>query len=263
MPKESKYFQSKLRPSLAQQKKLDELLSGPVFLQRLIAISKFSIKTADDASNFLDNNWCRLSPYMFEGTNRRSPKQLEKLILDIALSKSRGFALDFTSQCMLTPRDEVIFPIPGLGEIELAYPAELRIARTNMRHQGCFTLLTIGASYEIGITFLPITSIPINKSTTIQPRNNRIRESRQSGITNRKTNNVDESIVQATKYFSKIKPQVTARMSASDFLATFNNRVIALLNAQLKISKNFTTTRFGDLEGRAVSGGLPSLPRRH
>lgn len=259
---QSEYFQALLHPSPAQRLKLDELLAGPIFLQRLFALSTAPIETLRDASKFLDDNWRRLSPYMFEGSARRSPKQLENLILDISRSKTSSFALDFASQCMLTSRDEVILPIPGLAEINLVYPAELRLARTNMRHEGGFTLITTAVNYEVGITFFPITAVSINTSSAVRPRSACPTRNCAPAVKYEKPDRHKKIIARPGKQRAVVKPQVTARMSVTDFLAAFNNRITAILNAQLKVSQSYTTTRFGDLEGRAVSGGLPSLPRR-
>lgn len=234
-PAHGEYFQSPLRPSPAQLLTLNELLEGPSFLQRLISLAVSPITTLDDASKFLDKNWQRLSTHMFNGARPRSPRQMEQLILEIASSRSRDFALEFASQCSLTVRNEVLLPIPGLAEVELAHPEELRLARTGMRHESAFTLIMTARGYEVGIAFFPNSAMPA-RSTTVTGR--------------------------AANQRPQAKSQVAARMSAIELVAAFDNRITKLLNEQLKISRSFTTTRFGDLQGRAVSGGLPSLPRR-
>jgi len=48
-------------------------------------------------------------------------------------------------------------------------------------------------------------------------------------------------------------------MFLNDYLAMFDNAVNAHLMAELRLSQQYSRTRFDQLEGWGVSGGLPSL----
>lgn len=243
----SSHFSFELSPNSQQQAILDEMLEGPLLLQRLLSFEPAAPSTTDAASAFLDRNWKRLSPYMFRAGGRQSPKAIEELILKIARDYSEVFTLEFQSKCLFTPNQCAIFPIPGVGEIPVAEPNALTAALRGNRHTGGFGLAHFGGVYSVEVDLMPAHR---PDAPAPQPR-------RPSPATNRAPAKATSSSP------GRQSPQASKKgLAASDFLALFNNRVTAHLQQQLKISRQFTTTRFDDLSGWGVSGGLPSLGKR-
>lgn len=252
-------FQGKLKLDSKQRDTLEELFAGPAFLQRRIMLLSAPITRIEEAEIFLDLNWRRLSSFMFEGSRQRSPKQLTQLILDIATSESEVFALDFPSCCRLTPDNKVLISALDLGPLSLENPDALKSARADRYHLGAFALLMAAEGYEVSIDFFP-------KSTSVIKSEG----SRLASIDRMLARNADRMLARdvdrkkadhkAPKALGKKKK--IARMSATDFIAAFDGWVAGLLRAQMEVSRSFSTTRFSELEGRVVSGGLPSLPRR-
>ena len=224
-------------------------MEGPVFLQRLISMHSERIETIDQSAAFLDKNWKRLVPYMFGRSAGQTPRSMEQLILRLASDNLDAFRLDFAASCALTTLHGVLLPIPGLAAVPVGDNAALNQARNGMKHGGAFTLLRKEGGYAVGIEF--------NRITLPPPRPSPV-------VTNPKVHSPPPQPSRRA-IPSRPKPQPPQRrvgMSAQDFLASFNNRVTAHLKQQLAVSRQFTTTRFSDLSGWGVSGGLPSLPKR-
>ena len=245
----SRYYEFVLKPDPRQLELLEDMTEGPVLLQRLLSMNGTRITTLDEASAFLDKHWKRLVPYMFSRNSAQSPRAIEKLILELANEDYDSFRLDFPSGCALTATQEILLPIPGLLAVEVDDRATLEELRQGRKHAGSFTLVRRHAGYAIGIEFERIV-LPRSK-----PRNNAAREFldvfRQ-----------DAAKRQPQPEKRQSPPKRRAGMSAHSFLTSFNNRVTAHLKQQLAVSREFKTTRFADLSGWGVSGGLPSLPRR-
>ena len=243
------YHEFALKPDPRQFSLLEAMMEGPVFLQRLIAMSVNQIDTIEHAASFLDKNWKRLVPYMFGRNSGQTPRAMEHLILRLANEPLEEFYLEFPANCTLTASQRVLFPIPNLAAVSVEDNVVLEIARKGTKHSGSFTLLRTQNGYSVGIEFERI-ALPPQRST--------------SQVIKKKVHS-HTSPSQNIAITSHSKPRLQQRragMSAQEFLTSFNNRVTAHLKQQLAVSRQFTTTRFTDLSGWGVSGGLPSLPKR-
>lgn len=243
------YYEFALRPDKRQLELLDTMMEGPTLLQRLLAMHGARIETIDQAAAFLDKNWKRLVPYMFSRSEGQTPNAMEQLILRLASEKLDVFRLDFAASCALTTTQEVLLPIPELAAVGVNDPAGVAQARQGMKHGGAFKLLCYAKEYAVGIEFDRI-PLPL-------PR-------KSSSVTRPKVHSVHHhETKKAMPSHSKVKQhQKNVGMSAQEFLTSFNNRVTAQLKQELAVSRQFSTTRFADLSGWGVSGGLPSLPKR-
>lgn len=232
-----------------QQEILDSMLEGPLLLQRLLALATTPIETIETASAFLDKHWQRLAPYMFRKGASQTPKAIEALILQLAKKPLNVFSIDFPAGCSLTTDQRVLLPIPELGAVGLSSSELLIAARTGRRHNGSFSLSRVFKGYTVAIDFVPISS-PISKKQVAPSKTpNRI--------------NIQPPLrLQERRQAKPAQPARRSGMAAQDFLMSFNNRVTTQLKQELAVSRQFTTTRFADLSGWGVSGGLPSLPRR-
>jgi hypothetical protein len=241
-----------LNPTDTQAQLLRSMLEGPTVLQRLLALSATPVTSPAQAAAFLDKHWLRLVPYMFQKGHGRSPKAMEDLILLLARGPLDEFRLDFAAQCSFTTGHQVQLPIPGLGPVAVADRVALEIARLGMKHSGGFGLIATATGFEVAIDFEPISA----PSRPTAPQ-----------VTTAKTV-ANPSVTKPAKHSApttkpkQVRPPRAKGMTARDFLTYFNNKVTAHLQQQLAVSRQFTTTRFADLSGWGVSGGLPSLPRR-
>ena len=232
-----------------QQEILDSMFEGPLFLQRLLAISTKPIESIEAASAFLDKHWQRLTPYMFRKGSSQTPKAMEALILKLSREPLDVFTIDFPAGCSLAADQNILLPVPGLDAVAVASPELLLATRTGRRHDGSFSLTRILKGYAVAIDFEPI-SWPKPTNHASAPKSACL--PRKQPLPN-------------TPGRRQSKPATSERrsgMAAQDFLKSFNNRVTAELKQQLAASRQFSTTRFADLSGWGVSGGLPSLPRR-
>jgi len=248
-----------LKPTSAQAEILKDLFEGPLFVQRLLALTPVPVQTAAAAAAFLDRHWNRLVPYMFSGQGGRSPKAMEALILEMATGDLDEFCLDFPAGCMLTQQHSVRFPVPGLGPVAVRNSGELGSARLHRKHSGSFGLIAAGASgFAVAIDFERIVRPLTPPIVPVVPRG----APRPSVELSRNRASQQHPVRQPPR--PQLPQQEPRRkgMAAETFLRMFNNRVTAHLQDQLRISRQFTTTRFEDLSGWGVSGGLPSLPRR-
>lgn len=240
-------------PTTQQRDVLEVLVEGPVFIQRLLAMQSVPVDTIEDAGRFLDRNWVRLAPYMFQRGAAKSPRSVERLILEIAQQGGNGFTLSFPSQCAVAIDGTVLLPIPGLGGLRIAEPEEFREAREGMRHSGNFCLTRSNAGFSVGIPLLPIVR-PLHPELRAQPfyPDRQATGAGQSAALRRL-----KQVARPRKPSRQLGTK-RAGMAVTDFLRAFNNRVAA----KLRESRAYATPRFNDLSGRPVSGGLPSLPRR-
>jgi hypothetical protein len=243
------YYEFALRLDRRQFELLEEMTEGPVLLQRLLSMNGDPITTLDEASAFLDKYWKRLAPYMFSRNSGQSPRAMEQLILKLANEDYDCFQLDFSSSCALTSAHAILLPIPELSAVEVDDRAALEKSRMGRKHSGAFTLVRNHNGYAIGIEFERIT--PPKPKTHINSAKN---------ILDAFGNRPSKQPLPPRKRQSS--PKRKSGMSAHSFLTSFNNRVTAHLKQQLAVSRQFTTTRFADLSGWGVSGGLPSLPKR-
>lgn len=240
----------RLEPTGAQAELLNSMFEGPMLLQRLLALNPSPVTTPGEASAFLDKHWPRLMPYMFRRGAGRSLKSMEALILMLATGPQDEFRVDFAAQCSLTSVQQVRLPIPSLGPVAVANPVVLEIARLGMKHSGAFGLIATASGFEVAIDFESIAVQTSAQSTKASPAPQRPRPQPSQFHSQRAS---------AAK---PIRPTRAKGMTARDFLAYFESKVTAHLQRELAVSRQFTTTRFDDLSGWGVSGGLPSLPRR-
>jgi len=245
----SSYHEFPLTPDRHQLKLLEEMMEGPVFLQRLLSMNGERIQTIEQASAFLDKNWKRLVPYMVSRNAAQSPRAMEQLILRLATEDSDTFRLDFPSSCALTAAQEILFPIPDLSAVTIGNHAALAQARKGMKHAGAFTLVRTDTGYFVGIEFERILPPQANVQRQVAKE---LLEAFSQGASKH----------QPPPRKKVSPPHRKTGMSAHAFLTSFNNRVTAHLKQQLAVSRQFSTTRFEDLSGWGVSGGLPSLPKR-
>lgn len=245
----SSYHEFTLKPDAKQLALLEEMMEGPVFLQRLLAMHGDRIETINQATEFLDKNWKRLVPYMFGRNTTQTPRAMEQLILRLANADLKTFSLDFAAGCALTATQSVLLPIPELSALDVENHASLARARQGMKHRGSFTLLHSYSTYAVGIEFEKITLPQMRIAAT----------AKRTKVHSTRIQSPTKPIPSRLKINA---PQRKVGTSAQEFLASFNNRVTAHLKEQLAVSRAFTTTRFGDLSGWGVSGGLPSLPKR-
>ena len=240
------HFEFHVCPDKQQFSLLESMLEGPVLLQRLLALSDQPLGSIDDAARFLDKHWQRLVPYMFRKGRGQGPKAVEQLILRMAHESTDRFQIDFNACCSLTNDQRVTFPIPELGPIALARVGDLAAARAGQKHAGDFSLIRTLVGYSVAIRFDKKSPLADKAKTQfitpVPPRNHR------------------PKIVQRTPVRLPARPLPHySGISAGDFLAAFNNRVTAHLNHQLAVGRNFAGSRFDELSGWGVSGGLCSL----
>lgn len=232
-----------------QQAILESMFEGPLLLQRLLAVSAKPIDSLEAASAFLDKHWQRLAPYMFRKGSSQPPKAMEALILKLSKEPLDVFTIDFPAGCAFTMDQRVLLPVPDLEAVAVAFPALLLAARAGRRHDGSFSLSRVLNGYAVAIDFEPI-SWPKCMNHAFAPKSGDLPRTRPLPGT------------QERRQSKPAPPSRRSGMAAQDFLKNFNNRVTAQLKQQLVVSRQFSTTRFADLSGWGVSGGLPSLPRR-
>lgn len=237
-----------LRPTDDQLEVLDVLLEGPVFIQRLLAMQPTVIDSLEDAGRFLDKNWIRVAPYMFQPGARKSPRSIESLILDIAQQRQDGFTLSFPSQCAFGIDASVMLPIPDLGGLHLADLESVQRMRQGMRHTGAFSLTRTDEGYFVGVEFFPLVR-PLHPATKSRAIPQLASAPKQDFS--------PEKLLRRSKPAGRSEAKRLG-MAVAAFLKAFNNRIAAKLRA----SNAYAGSRFADLSGRPVSGGLPSLPRR-
>jgi hypothetical protein len=234
-----------LQPDSRQLAVLEEMLEGPLLLQRLLALEVVLPTTLEEASEFLDRNWKRLAPYMFRAGLTQSPKSTERLILSLARERADAFTLEFTSSCYFM-KGRAYVPITDLGPILLTHSQLLVEALKRHRHTGAFGLCRGISGFSVLVDWVPTVTRrgfePMSPPDARRILGSPVDQGTRSGRTRCKTR--------------------TKGMLASDFLSIFNSRVTEKLRQQLKISRQLGTTQFDALSGRPVSGGLPSLGKR-
>jgi hypothetical protein len=241
-----------LRLSEAQVEILSNMFEGPLFLKRLISLEASPPATLDAAAAFLDRHWQRLVPFLFRRGAGQTPSSVEHLILHLAEEDCSDFTINFSSHCLFTVDRQVQLPIPGLGLIDVFNRGPIEEALKKYCHTGAFGLLGTGSEYFVLVDFVPRSQVvspnKILPAVSTPPKKSKPHPHRP-----------------APRPTPRVTPSIPLRrpgMTARDFLNAFDNRVTQFLQQQLAISRQYTTTRFEDLSGWGVSGGLPSLPRR-
>lgn len=241
-----------LLPSVSQRETLDSLFEGPRTLLQLLRMYDGELRTLDEAARFLDRNIRRLAPLMLRRRNGQGVKQLELLILEWAQALPEYVSFLLPDRCWLSDGQDIALPIDNLGLLPPADRDGLSRLQRENRYFTDFALISQGAAYYVDIEFEPIppwarevsmpaVDTPVRdrpKPPTARPRPRPPRPPR-----------------------SRARDEVRT-VPFVDLLQYFDNAILDRLRRDLEVSRQFSTTRFAELSGRAVSGGLPSLPKR-
>jgi hypothetical protein len=226
-------FRCDLRPSPAQKVVLDSLFSGPLLLKTLLQNAAQKPRTSLDASLFLLHHHGELEPYLYSGNRAESVDLLKNLVVQWGSRIPERIELQFSGDCSVSASNQVFLPIPRLGMVAVQNISRLIDARSGARYRPTFAVVHSSLGYLVEIVFVrSAAAVPHAHDTAKAPK-----------------------VVPGTQ-------SVSARFGFSSFLTLFDNRVNQGLMEELRISRRFAKPDFGALEGREVTGGLPSLGKR-
>ena len=229
---------SKLNPKEGQKAVLDSMFSGPILLRELLSRSTVKPKTSEDAALFLLQHHKELQPFLYAAQDRtNSVELLKRLVLDWAVSVPELIELEFPGDCSISAANQVFFPIPQLGTLQVKDESGLVGHRKGRCYSPSFVLIHSPRGYVVEIEF------------NSQGRREPLSHSNQPAK-------------QLAKTSPKRLREVATRLSFDQYLMMFDSAVKAQLMQELRFSRRFVSTDYDALQGREVLGGLPSLGKR-
>ena len=232
-----------LDPSANQREVLDSIFEGPKTLLHLLRLYPAEICSIEDASRFLDKYIRRLAPLLLKRGNGQGVKQLEELIWNWSQKLPDYVSFTLPARCWISEDQNICLPIPQLEVLAPKNRPALGRLRKGRRFWTDFVLVCDGPNYSIDVEF-------VTGSMSTEPRPP---QSPQRPPT-KPSKGQRSNIARAQPHYRAIPLQ--------EYLNYFDNLVLQKLRQELEVSRQFSTTRFSDLSGWPVSGGLPSLPRR-
>ncbi|MEX3950650.1 hypothetical protein AB4Y40_23175 [Paraburkholderia sp. EG287B] len=241
-------FRGDLKPTSAQKAVLDSLFSGPLTLKALLKNSAHKPHTPHEASLFLLQHRKELEPYLFTRNRSDSVDLLKRLISQWASRIPTVIELQFSSDCFLSPSNQISLPIPRLSAV--AVHNETRLIEARHRAQSCykpaFALVHSTLGYLIEIVFQSRGSRPPDYPA-LEVEKTRLPVPREVEKPPRKKANRAEP--------------ASERLDVENFVALFGALDQRRAN-ETRIAQEFVKPDFGALEGKAMQGGLPSLGKR-
>ena len=222
-----------LRPSPRQREQLESLFAGPVLIAELLRSVPVSIQSPEDASMFLLRNRQSLEPYLSSHDRDTGVDLLKSLVIQWSSSPPEEFELSFEGDCSISDAQQVFLPLPRLGLLEVADATSLAQLRVGNRYVPGFGLHRSRHQFSVNLVFWRHREKKLPQRASVQSSANK-------GV--------------------RAKHQAT--LSLANFLAMFDNRLNQQLMHELRVSRQFSTVKFHELEGRPVQGGLPSLGKR-
>ena len=221
-----------LRPNSRQRMQLESLFAGPVLVAQLLRAGAVSIQSPQDASMFLLRNRNALEPYLWSNDREASVEHLKSLVIQWSSRPPEDLELSFESDCSISVEQQVFLPIPRLGLLEVANASHLAQLRIGSRYVPGFGLFRSQQHFSVNLVFWR--HHPRKAQTPVKGAQNK---------------QVQQRVEHAV-------------LSVAAFLTMFDNRVNQQLMHELRVSQQHSTTKFHELEGRPVQGGLPSLGKR-
>jgi len=224
------------------------LFSGPRLLKTLLLKADQKPKTPKEASMFLLEHRKELQPYLDSGYRDESVDLLKKLILQWASSVPSLIELQFAGDCSLSDTNKISLPIPRLGAV--AVHNETRLIEARLRAQSqykpAFALVHSTLGYLIEIVFLCRESRTLDQLQTPEPKKHGQVHSHDKAS--------------PRKEQSRAEPP-NGRLEVRRFVTLFG-ALDQRRADETRIAQKFVRSDFGNVQGRAVQGGLPSLGKR-